>query len=158
IQRIELTSGNERADLEEPRALGFDGLIPRPGVSPLMDRHRAELAGALDGVIWLEAKREAPAREGTPRGAQGAFTSKGEGAAARVAADAKLRSAVSAWFRDHVQCSVDVESLGSDRQRLVLEPPGAAYAVPFPDAGEGLQQVFAVVAALEHLRREGGLL
>jgi hypothetical protein len=158
IHRIELTHGNERADFEEPRALGFDGLIPRPGASALMDRHRDGLSGALDGVIWLEAKREAPAREGMPRGAQGAFTSKGEGAAVRVAADAKLRSAVSTWFRDHVQCSVDVESLGSDRQRLVLEPPGASFAVPFPDAGEGLQQVFPVVAALEHLRREGGLL
>jgi predicted ATPase len=158
IQRIELVSGDERADFEAPRALGFDGLIPRPGASALMDRHRDGLAGALDGVIWLEAKREAPAREGTPRGSQGAFTGKGEGAAARVVADAKLRSAVSTWFRDHAQCSVEVESLGSDRQRLVLEPPGASYAVPFPDAGEGLQQVFPVVAALEHLRREGGLL
>ena len=158
IQRIELISGNGRADVEIPRALAFDGLIPRPGLSALMDRHRDGLAGALDSVIWLEAKREAPAREGMPRGAPGAFTSKGEGAAARVAADAKLRSAVSAWFHDHAGCRVEVESLGSDRQRLVLEPPGASYAVPFPDAGEGLQQVFPVVAALEHLRREGGLL
>ena len=157
IQRIELTSGDEREDFE-PRALGFDGIIPRLGASAFMDRHRDELASALDGVIWLEAKREAPTREGTPRGAQGAFGSKGEGVAARVAADAKLRSAVSAWFRDHVQCSVGVESLGSDRQRLVLEPPGASYAVSFPDAGEGLQQVFPVVAALEHLRQAGGLL
>jgi hypothetical protein len=158
IQRIELTSGNEHADFEEPRALVFDGIIPRPGVNAIIDRHRDELTGALDGVIWLEAKREAPAREGTPRGAQGAFTSKGEGAAARVAADPKLRSAVSAWFRDNVQCSVEVESLGSDLQRLVLQPSGASYAVPFPDAGEGLQQVFPVVVALEHLRQEGGLL
>lgn len=158
IQRIEVVSGDEREDIEEPRTIGFDGLIPRPGASALMDRHRDGLADALDSVVWLEAKREAPTREGTPRGAQGTFSSKGEGAAARVAADAKLRSAVSVWFRNHVQCSVGVESLGSDRQRLVLEPPGASFAVPFPDAGEGLQQVFPVVAALEHLRREGGLL
>ena len=158
IQRIELTSGNERADLEEPRALGFDGIIPRAGANPLLDRHRDGLASALDGVIWLEAKREAPAREGTPRGAQGAFTSRGEGTAARVAADARLRGAVSAWFREHVECTVEVEPLGNDLQRLVLQPPGASYAVPFPDAGEGVQQVFPLVAAVEHLRREGGLL
>ncbi len=155
---FELAAGEEHPNFEEPPKLVFDGLIPRSGGHALIERHRDGLSGALDGVRWLEAKREAPTREGTPRGAQGAFTSKGEGAAARVAADAKLRSAVSAWFHNQAQCSVDVESLGSDLQRLVLQPPGASYAVPFPDAGEGLQQVFPVVAALELLRREGGLL
>jgi predicted ATPase len=156
IQSIELANGSDRLLLET--GLVFDGIIPRAGVDALIDRCRDGLASALDGVIWLEAKREAPSREGTARDAPGALTSTGEGAAALVAADVELRNAVSAWFREHVQCSVEVESLGRDRHRLVLRPSGAAFDVPFPDAGEGLQQVFAVVTALEHLRREGGLL
>lgn len=156
IQSIELANGSDRCILET--GLTFDGIIPRAGVDTLIDRCRDGLASALDGVIWLEAKREAPSREGTARGAPGALTSTGEGAAALVAADRELRTAVSAWFREHVQCSVDVESLGTDRHRLVLHPSDAAFNVPFPDAGEGLQQVFAVVTALERLRRDGGLL
>lgn len=158
IQRIELCVGDNRADFEESRTLSFDGLIPRPGASPLIDSHRDNLTSALDGVTWLEAKREAPTREGTTLDAQGAFASTGNGAAARVAADGALRAAVSAWFTKHVGCRVGLESLGSDRQRLVLEPPGASFTVPFPDAGEGVQQVFPVVSALENLRRHGGLL
>ncbi|WP_438009475.1 AAA family ATPase [Sorangium sp. So ce321] len=177
IQRIELSTPDERVDFERvdlaaqdprdaeyvgpqgPQRLVFDGLIPRTGAGDLMDRHRDGLAGALDGVIWLQATRQAPTREGTSLGAQGVLTGSGEGAAARVASDAKLRSAVSAWFLTHAQCRVDVEFLGTDRQRLVLEPVGApSYAVPFPDSGEGLQQVFPLVVALEHLRRDGGLL
>lgn len=177
IQQIELVTPDEHAAFERPdlaaqdprdaeytgpqgpRRLVFDGIIPRSGANELVDRYRDGLLGALDGVIWLQAMRQAPTREGMPLDAQGDFTASGEGAAARVAADPKLRAAVSAWFREHAQCTVDVESLGSDRRRLVLQPVGApSYAVPFPDAGEGLQQVFPLVVALEHLRREGGLL
>lgn len=158
IQRIELTHGAESADLEGPRAASFDGIVPRTALDRLFDLHRQALIEALDGVVWLEAKREAPSREGTTLDAPGDFTSRGSGAAAKVAADPQLRSAVSSWFRAHVHCTVEVEALGSDRQRLVLEPLGSSFAIPFPDAGEGVQQVFPVVAALEHLRRHGGLL
>lgn len=177
IQRLEIVTPNESAAFERPdvtaqdprdteytgpqgpRRLVFDGLIPRSGANDLLDRYRDGLVCALDGVIWLQAMRQAPTREGMPLDAQGGFTATGEGAAALVAADPKLRAAVSAWFLQHAQCTVNVETLGSERRRLVLEPVGAlSYAVPFPDAGEGLQQVFPLVVALEHLRLEGGLL
>jgi hypothetical protein len=82
----------------------------------------------------------------------------GEGASALVLADPALRQAVSRWFDAHCRYTVEAEALGAEMQRLVLQPLNAGYAVPFPDAGEGLQQAFPLVVALERLRREGGLL
>lgn len=163
FERADLTAQDPR-DVEYngpdgPKRLQFDGLIPRTGANALIDQCRDGLASALDGVIWLAAMRQGPTREGTSIGAQGAISGAGEGAAARVAADPKLCTAVSEWFLTHAKRSVRVESLGPDRQRLVLEPAGSlGYAVPFPDAGQGLQQAFPVVVALELLRREGGTL
>jgi predicted ATPase len=65
---------------------------------------------------------------------------------------------VSRWFREHTQYNVEAESLGADLERLVLRPLRPGHDVPFPDAGEGLQQVFPVIVGLERLRRRGGLL
>jgi len=177
IQQIEVAASQERAAFERPelsapdpkdaeylgpegtRRIPFDGLIPRTGVNPLLDRCRDGLSSALDRVTWLSATRQGPTREGTPRGAEGPLSGNGEGASAHVAADAKLRGAVSRWFIEHARCSVKPEALGSDLQRIVLEPVDSpSYAIPFPDAGEGLQQAFAVVVALELLRRDGGTL
>jgi hypothetical protein len=177
IQRIEIDVQEEKAafDLLDlvgqypkdaeyggpagPTRLVFDGLVPRVGASALVDRHRDGLNAALDGVAWLGAMRQGPTREGTPRGARGSLVGDGEGASALVLADSPLRQAVSEWFRTYSRYNVEAESLGAEMQRLVLRPLGEArYDVPFPDAGEGLQQVFPLVVALERLRREGGLL
>jgi predicted ATPase len=177
IQRVEIDAHGERAafDLrhqtgqhlkdaeyngpEGPIRLVFDGLLPRAGANTLMGRHRDGLNDALDGVAWLGAIRQGPTREGTPRGARGSLMGDGEGASALALAELPLRRAVSEWFRAHSRYDVEVEALGAEMQRLVLQPiAAAAYAVPFPDAGEGLQQVFPLVVALERLRREGGLI
>jgi len=142
-----------------PLRLGFDGLVPRPGVDPLIDHCRDNLISALESVRWLQAMRKGPGRAGTARGGYGAIDGDGEATSAMLLADASLRRAVSDWFFNHARCTVEVESLGPDRERLVLQPTDlSAYAVPFPDAGEGLQHVFPLVVAIEHLRREGGLL
>ncbi len=177
VQRIDVSTPVGRAEFERPdlaslppkdaeymsplgmRRLVFDGLIPRAGASELLDGCRDGLTSALDGVIWLQAMRQGPFREGTPLGTQGSVTGDGEGASALVLANAALRRNVSEWFRCHARCRVEVESLGADRQRLVLQPIDTnAYAAPFPDVGEGLQQVFPLVVALELLRDKGGLL
>ena len=178
IQRLEVSLGEQRATFEledlgsapypkEARYRGldgtwplvFDGVVPRPGTHPIVDRCRNDLIAALDGVRWLQAMRTGPARGGTARGAIGAIDGDGEATAAMVLADPALRRAVSSWFSSHARCTIELESLGADRERLVLQPTDlSAYAVPFPDAGEGLQQVFPLVVALEQLRREGGLL
>ena len=178
IQRIEIeVQGEEKAEFElieragqhpkdadysgpeGPVRLVFDGLVPRIGASALIDRHREALNEALDGVAWLGATRQGPTREGISRGARGNPFGDGEGASALVLADLPLRKAVSEWFRIHTRHDVEMEALGAEMQRLVLQPVGAVqYDVPFPDAGEGLQQVFPLVVALERLRREGGLL
>lgn len=177
IKRVEVGVREERASIEldseaapypqdaeygapgGPLRLVFDGIIPRPGAGALFDRQRDGLSAALDRVLWLGALRQGPTREGTPRGARGSLVGDGKGASALVLADASLRRAVSDWFRGHSRHAVEVEPLGTEMQRLVLEPHGAlGYATPFPDVGEGLQQVFPVIVALERLRREGGLL
>ncbi|WP_438038861.1 AAA family ATPase [Sorangium sp. So ce128] len=177
IQEVAVSQGAEpvvfvRADLEAPdpkdveytgtngaQRLQFDGIIPRPGTHPLVDGCRDGLIGALEGVVWLSATRKAPAREGTAVGAPGFLTGNGEGAAALLLADEHLRAEVSRWFEKHTRHRVTVASLGSELRRLVLDPlQGAAIQIPFPDAGEGLQQVFPVVVALAHLRRAGGTL
>ena len=177
IQRIEIDERGEKTEFElidragqhpkdadysgpeGPIRLVFDGLVPRAGASTLLDRHRDGLSNALDSVAWLGAMRQGPTREGIARGARGNLLGEGEEASALVLADVDLRRAVSAWFRTHSRHDVEPEALGAEMQRLVLRPVGAArYDVPFPDAGEGLQQVFPLVVALERLRREGGLL
>ncbi len=156
---VQHSKDTEYSGPEGPTRLVFDGLVPRSGASALIDRYRDELINALDCVTWLGAMRQGPTREGTPRGARGNLLGDGEGASALVLADIPLRRAVSEWFRTHSRYDVEVEALGAEMQRLVLQPFGTArYAVPFPDAGEGLQQVFPLVVALERLRREGGLL
>ena len=176
IQRIEIDAQDGKAEFqlidragqhpkdadysgpEGPIRLMCDGLIPRAGTGTLVDQHRDALNTALNGVAWLGAIRQGPTRAGTPRGARGSLMGEGEGASALVLADPALRQAVSQWFNVHAHSTVEVEALGAEMQRLVLQPLGAGYAAPFPDAGEGLQQVFPLVVALERLRREGGLL
>lgn len=177
IQELSISTGSEvlafvRADLEAPtpkdveytgpngaQRLHFDGIIPRPGAHPLLDSRREELIGALEGVVWLSALRMGPTREGTAVGAPGSLIGNGGGATALLIADEHLRADVSRWFEKHTQQRVTVESLGSELRRLVLDPlQGAALRIPFPDAGEGLQQVFPVIVALAHLRRAGGTL
>ncbi len=138
--------------------LALDGIVPRSGVEPNIDRHRDELNLVFDRVTWLGAMRLGPSREGFPRGARGSLAGDGEGASPLVLGDNVLRRAVSAWFRTHVACDVEVESLGAEMHRLVLQRTGPSHSVPFPDAGEGLQQAFPLVVALERLRLEGGLL
>jgi hypothetical protein len=140
------------------KRIRLDGLIPRESVGALTDERRAALISALDGVIWLGALRKGPPREGTPRGTQGNLAGDGEGAAALVLADKALRLQVSTWFRNHATFHVEAESLGPDLERLVLRPTDPGHNVPFPDAGEGLQQAFPVITALEHLRQQGGTL
>ncbi len=135
----------------------FDGLIP-PAGDPGVDAARSALVQALNGVTWLKAQREAPSRSGEPRGAPGTSWRTPTAAARQVAADAKLRQAVSAWYELHANVRIEVETLGSDLERLTLAPRKAAFAVPFSDVGEGLRAVFGVLAALEHVREKGGLL
>jgi len=144
-------AGNDIGSLES-----FDGILPPSGaVAPSA---RTALIEVLRGVTWLRARREAPSRSGTPRGAVGAGWRNPEGLARQVAADARLRAGVSRWYENHARVRVEVEPLGPDMERLTLAPLDGAFAVPFSDAGEGLQATFSVLAALEQLRENGGLL
>jgi predicted ATPase len=140
------------------RRIVFDGLIPREAIGALTETRRQDLSTALDHVTWLGSLRKGPLRAGSPRGARGGLAGDGDGAAALILADAQLRQNVSHWFRQHTGYQVHAESLGADLDRLVLSPMSPGHDVPFPDAGEGLQQVFPVITALEQLRQQGGLL
>lgn len=135
----------------------FDGLIPRAGVHPQMDLYRDGLNRALERVSWLGGVREGPVREGNTRGVSGKLEGDGRAAASLVLADPELRRRVSQWFHQQCGVSVEAEALGSELERLVLRPM-AGHDIPFPDAGEGIQQVFPLVVAVECLRRDGGML
>lgn len=142
-----------------PQMLQFDGIVLRQGTHPLVDACRDGLISALNGVTWLSAMREAPAREGIAVGTTGSLDGNGEGASALLLADESLRAEVSRWFEKYTRNRLKAVSLGSEMRRLVLEPiSGASIEIPFPDAGEGLQQVFSVIVALAQLRRDGGTL
>lgn len=172
IQRLEVSDSNGHTCLElvgttrdspysneegQPAVVTFDGLIPRTGAHPRMDRYRDGLNKVLERVSWLGAVREGPIREGTTRGVLGKLEGEGRAAASLVLADPELRRRVSEWFQRQCHASVEAEALGSELERLVLRPM-AGHDVPFPDAGEGIQQVFPLVVAAECLRRDGGLL
>lgn len=116
------------------------------------------LDDALTGIRWLTAIRKGPLRHGLPDGSRpepqpdGGIWAEGE------VQDSEVRSGVSAWFERETDYRIVLSpSEGSTRVRLqpVAE---AAPDIPFPDAGEGLQQVFPVIVALEALRSNGGLL
>lgn len=134
----------------------FDGLLP-PRTAEL-DASREALSRALSGVVWLGARRDAPERGGMPRAAPSARIRHSAAAGRQVAADADLREAVSRWFISNAGVRIELEALGADLERLVLQPRGARFSVHFSDAGEGLRSAFSVVAALEELRCKGGLL
>ncbi len=172
VERLEVTDSTGQTNLElvgsgrdspyrvsggATMAVGFDGVMPRSGTDPRIDRHRDALSQALDGVSWLAALREGPSREGAARGVSGKLEGDGGAASSLVLADPPLRHAVSAWFKTHCGSSIEPEALGSEMERLVLRPE-SGHDIPFPDAGEGIQQVFPLVVAAECLRRDGGFL
>jgi len=139
-----------------PNADAFDGILPPKEHD--FEEAREGLNHALGSVIWLSSRRDVPSRSGSARGARGTFGRTNNAAAREVAADASLRTAVSGWYEKHARVRIEVEALGRDLERLVFQPVDARFAVAFRDVGEGLQQVFGVVASLEHLREKGGLL
>lgn len=175
VQRldVELSSG-ERASLElmERRSyspqdfryrstagelsVAFDGLVPRNGLGPLQERARASLDLAFERVTWLGSLRRGPGRS-VQEGLRREIVGDGEGAETVVLADKEVLRRVSEWYAKHTGFEVAVRSLGDDLRRVVLQAIGR-HDVPFPDAGEGLQQCFSVVVALEVLRHKGGLL
>lgn len=131
----------------------FDGILPRG--EPAFNA----LAAALDTVVWLGSLRLGPTRGGVGRGVVFPMGEDGAGAQSIALSDDALLARVSAWYRANTNHDVSKSTLTSDADRLVLQqvaPPGPDVA--FPDAGEGLQQVFPIVVALERLRAGPGLL
>lgn len=137
-------------------ALNFDGILPRPGASSIPDDALRRLQQELAEVTWLGARRVGPKRGGSPRGASGRIYGDGAEADGLVLASKSLRERVSRWYEQHLERRLDVEALGSDMERLVLQGPSSDSA--FPDTGEGVQRAFSVVVALEQLREAGGVL
>ena len=138
-----------------PAPVRFDGLLPPAAAAP--GAPVDAVASALRGVSWLGPRRVGPTRAGEVRGREVAFGPDGAGAQTLALRDAALRERVSRWYREHTGAEVHHSGLGAEADRLVLVRSGAGD-VPFPDTGEGLQQAFPVLVALERLRDRGGLL
>jgi predicted ATPase len=83
----------------------------------------------------------------------------GDGAAAQAIAlaDPALLERVSLWYQEHCGATLARAAHGPEADRFVLRRADRAD-LPFPDAGEGLQQAFAVLVGAEQLRARGGLL
>lgn len=143
-----------RASDKQPHAVHWLGLLPElEGVDV------AALKRLRDGVVWLTTSRVPPSRDGVSRGVRPPMDPRGGAwAEALCAQDEALRAAVSRWYEDHVSHVLAVTTLeGKVRLRLRAKDRPAPD-VSFPDVGEGLQQVFPVLVALELLRRNGGVL
>ncbi|HND32519.1 MAG TPA: AAA family ATPase, partial [Myxococcota bacterium] len=136
--------------------LPLGGILPLSVDSEVPEEETVALRRALSHVRWLYARRTGPSRHGSPRGTIGRIHEDGAQIGAMLLADPALRSRVSRWYELHLNRRIDVESLGADQERLVLVAGGHTSA--FPDTGEGVQQAFPVVAALEYLREHGGTL
>jgi hypothetical protein len=138
-------------------ALRFDGLIPRSGpggAGPALE----SVGDALAAVRWLGPRRVGPDRAGERRGLTPPPLD-GDGAAAQAIAlaDPAVLERVSSWYQAHCDAEVARAGHGPESDRLVLRRAGRAD-LPFPDAGEGLQQAFPVLVGAEQLRPRGGLL
>lgn len=138
-------------------ALRFDGLIPRSGpgaAGPALE----PVGDALAAVRWLGPRRVGPDRAGERRGLTPPPLD-GDGAAAQAIAlaDPALLERVSRWYQEHCGAALARVAHGPEAERLVLRRADRAD-LPFPDAGEGLQQAFAVLVGAEQLRVRGGLL
>ncbi len=138
------------------RPVVFDGLVPRSGLGDAQEHAVASLVGALERVSWLGALRAGPGRS-VQEGLRREIVGNGDGAETVVLSDKDVLRRVSEWYAMHTGFAVATRSLGDDLRRVVLQASGR-HDVPFPDVGEGLQQCFSVVVALEVLRQKGGLL
>ncbi len=138
-------------------ALELHGLRPSEDAARL---DTSDLRTFTDSVLWLSANREGPSRFGVPLGARFARSHIGGAwAEAHVHRDKDLRGRVSKWFEAHASCRVVAAATPESMQRLRLQAlTENGPDIPFPDVGEGLQQVFPVLVALELLRSQGGLL
>jgi hypothetical protein len=142
---------------EEVEGLRFDGLIPRSGrgaTGPALE----SVGDALAAVRWLGPRRVGPDRAGERRGLTPPPLD-GDGAAAQAIAlaDPALLERVSLWYQEHCGATLARAAHGPEADRFVLRRADRAD-LPFPDAGEGLQQAFAVLVGAEQLRARGGLL
>jgi len=128
-----------------PEKAGFDGLD--------------ELRALGASVQWLGASRLGPSREGVALGRRpSAQSAGGEWAEALVASDERLRERVSSWYRENAQAELVISAPENNVRVRLRHVAEASPDVPFPDVGEGLQQVFPLLVAVERLREAGGML
>jgi len=138
---------------------GLDGLVPVGGQSSEADEHRKALFTALLGVTWLGADRAGPLPSGVSIGASGRLWGDGNKAEANALVEPTLLAGVSAFYEKHANRRLARETRGQDIEALLLEPAGEpGPRVTFDESGSGLRHIFAVLVALETLRKNGGLL
>lgn len=117
------------------------------------------LSGVASGALWLTTNRVGPNRFGVARGLRPEPDARGgTWAEAELLQDDRSSELVSNWYRDNTGAEVVSEDLDNRRRLRLRHLTESSPDLPFPDVGEGLQQTFSVLVALEKIRREGGLL
>ncbi len=144
----------------EIHTLRFHGLCPEfpEGFSPPIRAQAGELQRLRERVHWLQAIRVGPSREGISIDARPPPSPQGGAWAESRVSDPEVVAKVSSWYQGATQAEFLIETRDSYAQCVLQSTAESGPKVAFPHVGEGLQQVFPVLVALEELRRHGGLL
>jgi hypothetical protein len=143
---------------------GFRGLAPTsatsdPGHGPLLIALSERLSSLNAGVQWLTSIRSAPKLLITPAdGRQTMMSPRGEEAAGIVVSNEGILASVREFYSGkEIGRDLRVDSVGSDRYRLVLDTPGyLEWGIPLTDVGAGMGQVLPVLVAAAFAREFGG--
>lgn len=171
IERFSATHGTSRLDAEwAPRRderdspmrsydtggaivpLAFDGLLAssRSQLLAWLNSMNAALVEMMRNVSWLGSVRVGPTREFRVDVSPGYLHDDGSKADLLVFADDALLERVSSFYERLT--GLALRRVTFDEHRAALSLGRGNFSVDFPDTGEGLQQLFAVIVGLEQLR------
>lgn len=125
----------------------FRGIVPFVGGEALTPGLAKALRDVARSMAWISSVRVRLDRDVLlPRRRPSRMSPDGGDAISFCALDSRVEQWVSDWFLRHFRARLTLQ-----RQSSVLQPAlirdGVSHAVPFPDCGEGLSQVFPVVVA-----------
>lgn len=138
--------------VESHLQLAFDGLLARSPTPPFawLEGMNAALIGMMRNVSWLGSVRVGPTREFRVDVSPGYLRDDGSKADLLVFADDALLERVSSFYERLT--GLALRRVTFDEHRAALSLGRGSFSVDFPDTGEGLQQLFAVIVGLEQLR------
>lgn len=134
----------------------FEGPMPLSAELPWLEALSDVTTPLRDHVTWLGPVRTGPSRGFRVDVGQRGLLPNGEEAERIAYADEELRSRVSSFYEQIAHMRLEVSPLETGLAILRLSrTQDVPLLIDFPDAGEGLQQLFSVIVGLEQLRLRG---